>query len=138
MSIRKRKRSNGVFKAILRILFGRRRQENLARFYRICQTGYTHNETGDTMIKQPDLVYIDQGLFTAFIPETKEGEDVWQQLAEHTDGTGKVLTIQAKQIIASLRKAGYSVHKAKKSANKEIETMYQELEALEKEFEIQA
>lgn len=85
------------------------------------------------MTKQPDLVYIDQGLFTAFLPETKEGEEAWRQLAEQTDGTGKVLTIQAKQIIARLRKAGYSVHQTKKPTKSAIEGIFEELE---KEFEL--
>ena len=66
-------------------------------------------------MKTPDLTYKDHGLFTAFYAETKEGEDAWRELASVTDGTGKVLTIQAKQFIASLRKAGYSVSKAKKA-----------------------
>ena len=66
-------------------------------------------------MKTPDITYKDLGLFTAFYPETKEGESAWRELASVTDGTGKVLSIQAKQFVASLRKAGYSVAKAKKA-----------------------
>lgn len=66
-------------------------------------------------MKTPDLTYTDMGLFTMFYPETKEGEQAWRELATVTDGTGKVLTIQSKQFIDSLRKAGYIVQKAKKA-----------------------
>jgi len=66
-------------------------------------------------MKTPDITYKDHGLFTAFYAETKEGENAWRELASVTDGTGMVLTIQAKQFIASLRSAGYVVHKAKES-----------------------
>ena len=66
-------------------------------------------------MKTPDITYKDHGLFTAFYAETKEGESAWRELASVTDGTGKVLTIQAKQVIASLRSAGYVVQKAKES-----------------------
>jgi len=66
-------------------------------------------------MKTPDITYKDHGLFTAFYAETKEGEDAWRELASVTDGTGKVLTIQAKQFISSLRSAGYVVQKAKES-----------------------
>lgn len=61
----------------------------------------------------PDITYKDLGLFTAFYAETKEGEQAWAQLASVTDGTGKVLSIQAKQFIDSLKKAGYIVQKAR-------------------------
>ena len=64
-------------------------------------------------MKHPDITYKDHGLFTAFYAETKEGEQAWCELASVTDGTGKVLTIQAKQFISSLRQAGYIVQKAK-------------------------
>lgn len=61
-----------------------------------------------------DLFYADQGLFTVFIANTKEGEQAWNELAVVTDGTGKVLSVQAKQFIYQLKKAGYSVGKTPK------------------------
>lgn len=61
-----------------------------------------------------DLHYINQGLFTAFVPVSKAGEEAWNELAKHTDGTGKVFTVQAESTIAQLRKAGYTVRKAPK------------------------
>ena len=78
-------------------------------------------------MKTPDITYKDYGLFTAFYAETKEGEEVWRELASVTDGTGKVLTIQAKQFIASLRKAGYTVTKAKK-AEQNLDDIFAELD----------
>lgn len=61
-----------------------------------------------------DLHYINQGLFTAFVPVSKEGEQAWNELSSVTEGTGKVLTVQAKEFIYQLRKAGYTVTKAPK------------------------
>ena len=68
-----------------------------------------------------DITYIDQGLFTAFIPQTKAGEDAFREicrvqgeLSGTDDHTGKVFTIHAKQTIQQLRKAGYKVGKAPK------------------------
>ena len=62
-----------------------------------------------------DLEYIDQGLFTAFIPVSKAGEVAFNQMAEYTDGTGKVLSIHKQGTIQQLRQAGYKVSKAKKT-----------------------
>ena len=78
-------------------------------------------------MKTPDITYKDHGLFTAFYAETKEGENAWRELASVTDGTGKILTIQAKQFIASLRKAGYTVTKAKK-AEASLDEIFSELD----------
>ena len=79
-----------------------------------------------------DLSYIDQGLFTAFVPNTKEGEQAWNELASVTENTGKVLTVQAKQFISQLRKAGYTVSKAKpvKLTLKDLDAMLDELDGL--------
>lgn len=77
-----------------------------------------------------DLTYQTIGMFTQFLPETKEGEQAWRELATVTQGTGKVLTIQAKQFISDLRKAGYKVTKAKtvKFDEKEFDSFLEELE----------
>lgn len=66
------------------------------------------------MTKQYDLEYRTDGFFTAFFPNTPQGESAWRTIAEQTDGTGKVFTAQAAGTIAQLRKAGYSVRKAPK------------------------
>ena len=62
-----------------------------------------------------DLTYIESGLFTQFIAETKDGEGVWNQIALAMGGNAKVLTMHKKQVLAQIRKAGYSVKKASKS-----------------------
>lgn len=61
-----------------------------------------------------DLTYINQGLFCAFIPNTQAGETAWRELAEHTDGTGKVLMMHKQSTITQLRMAGYTVGKEQK------------------------
>ena len=61
-----------------------------------------------------DLEYIDHGMFTSFIPVSKAGEVAFNQMAEYTDGTGKVLSIHKQSTILQLRHAGYKVGKAKK------------------------
>lgn len=74
-----------------------------------------------------DLTYIDQGLFTAFMPESKAGEDAFRAICKaQVDHTGKVLTAHAKATIAQLRKAGYSV----KKQGKVVEISDDELAAL--------
>ena len=60
-----------------------------------------------------DIEYMDQGLFTAFLPVSKAGEVAFNQMAEYTDGTGKVLIIHKQSTIQQLRQAGYKVGKAK-------------------------
>lgn len=62
-----------------------------------------------------DIEYIDHGMFTSFIPMSKAGEVAFNQLAEYTDGTGKVLTMYKQSTILQLRRAGYKVGKAKKA-----------------------
>ena len=74
-----------------------------------------------------DLTYKNQGMFTAFMPESKAGEDAFRAICKaQGDHTGKVLTVHAKATIAQLRKAGYSV----KKQGKVTEISADELEAL--------
>lgn len=60
-----------------------------------------------------DLEYINTGLFTRFMPNTAAGEDAWREIANQ--GHEAILSIHAKNVIFQLRKAGYSVAKAKKA-----------------------
>ena len=53
-------------------------------------------------------------MFTAVLPVSKAGEVAFNQMAEYTDGTGKVLSIHKQSTIQQLRQAGYKVGKAKK------------------------
>lgn len=64
-----------------------------------------------------DIEYIDHGMFTSFLPTSKAGEVAFNQMAEYTDGTGKVLSIHKQSTIQQLRQAGYKVGKAKKEGN---------------------
>lgn len=77
-----------------------------------------------------DIEYIDDGMFITFVPNTPEGEQVWRQLAESTDGTGKVFAIHAKQVVQDMRKAGYTVRKAKPASKKDINKMLKEFDEL--------
>lgn len=74
-----------------------------------------------------DLEYITTGLFTRFMPNTPAGEAAWAEMAKD-DGCAAVLTTHAKAVIAQLRKAGYSVAKAKKPTQS-IEQILAELGA---------
>lgn len=78
-----------------------------------------------------DIHYINQGLFTAFIPQSKSGEDAFREICRvQGDHTGKVLTIHAKQTIQQLRKAGYKVGKASKQkpmTDDELDSLLDEL-----------
>lgn len=67
--------------------------------------------------KSPDLTYREADGFTVFVPETDAGKEAWNEMANDTDGTGKVLTIHAKSTIAQLRAAGYVVEKSKNTAS---------------------
>lgn len=74
-----------------------------------------------------DLAYINQGMFTAFVPVSKAGEIAWNEIAKHNEGTGKVLSIHAASTIAQLKIAGYKVSKAKKQAPIDADEMLKEL-----------
>jgi hypothetical protein len=75
-----------------------------------------------------DLVYHKQGLFTAFISQSKAGDDAWRELASQTAGTGKVFTAQLPAALSALRAAGYAVSKAQKPSKREIDNLMAELE----------
>lgn len=77
-----------------------------------------------------DIEYIEGGMFVTFVPNTHEGVKVWKQLAGATEGTGKVLAMQAKQVIKDIRKAGYTVRKAKPISKKDVNKMLDEFDEL--------
>ena len=60
-----------------------------------------------------DIEYKNYGLFTSFYPITDKGRSAWIELANQTDGTGKVPFHHEKSTIAQFRAAGYIVHKSK-------------------------
>ncbi|ABO60625.1 hypothetical protein LA345_39065 (plasmid) [Burkholderia vietnamiensis] len=80
---------------------------------------------------KPDLTYrkVDD-MFTMFYPETPAGETAWNQMAEHTDGTGKVLHAQVESTIQQLREAGYTVEPAV-APDQGIDDVLAELDALD-------
>ena len=77
-------------------------------------------------MKQADLEYINTGFFTRFMPNTPAGEDAWRVMAKE-DGVAAVLTAHAKSVIAQLRRAGYSVAKAK-PVKESLDNILKELE----------
>ena len=83
-----------------------------------------------------DLTYSEQGLFTAFFPVSKAGEDAWQEIAKQTGGTGKFYTVQLPAVKASLKAAGYIVKPApklsKKQSEAEIDAIMAEIEEMER------
>lgn len=79
-------------------------------------------------MKTPDLEYIKTGLFTHFMPNTTAGEDAWRVM--HEANSDAVLSTHAKSVIGQLRRAGYSVAKAKKPTQS-IDEILAELEELE-------
>lgn len=80
-----------------------------------------------------DIEYIEDGMFITFFANTTEGEHAWRQLAESTDGTGKVFAIHAKQVMQDMRKAGYTVRKAKPISKKDTDKMLKEFDELFRE-----
>ena len=77
-----------------------------------------------------DIQYIEQGLFTSFVPTSQDGEKLWLQLINQNSGSGKILTIHAKSVISQIEKAGYTVSKAGKVSSKDIKGILKELENL--------
>ena len=62
---------------------------------------------------KPDLTYLKTGFFTTFFPESKDGENVYKEMIEQ-NGSPKILTRDLKNTLYQIKKAGYSVQKAKK------------------------
>lgn len=60
-----------------------------------------------------DLEYTHDVMFTRFYPNTEAGKGAWRSMAQQ-DGVAAVLTMHAKSVISQLKKAGYTVSKAKK------------------------
>lgn len=77
-----------------------------------------------------DLIYTQNALFTTFYAQTKEGEQAEYQIAVKFDGLPQVFNFHAKSTIRQLRKAGYTVAKAKKPTKADFEAIYKEMDAL--------
>ena len=64
-----------------------------------------------------DLIYTQNGFFTRFVPNTKEGEEAYNEIYRIT-GDGAVRNDHLKTTLKQLRDAGYKVSKAKVSKSK--------------------
>lgn len=76
-----------------------------------------------------DITYTQDGMFTRFYPETKDGEVVWNEMANQMGGTAAVLNFEANKVIAQIRAAGYKVAKAKK-VTQSIDEILAELDVM--------
>lgn len=79
------------------------------------------------MKKTPDLTYITIGIYTRFFPETDAGKIAWLTMAKD-DGVAAIYSCHTDNVLRQLRKAGYSVAKAKPSTMS-IDDILAELEA---------
>lgn len=73
-----------------------------------------------------DLTYIQDKMFTRFMPESTAGEDAWCEMASKMNGVAAVFNFEATKVISQLRKAGYKVGKAKPEpipSNEEIDEL---------------
>lgn len=68
-------------------------------------------------MKDVDLTYTQDSLFTRFFPESKIGESAWNEIAKYHGGVANIPNNQSKSTISQLRRAGYVVVKATKVAN---------------------
>jgi len=57
-----------------------------------------------------DLTYIQEKIFTKFIPNTKAGEEAWNVMQK--DGVASVYNQHAEDVIKQLTDAGYTVEKS--------------------------
>lgn len=69
-----------------------------------------------------DLIYTQNGFFTRFVPNTKEGEEAYREIYRVT-GDGVLRNDHLKATLKQLRKAGYKVSKAKISKVKKEKVM---------------
>jgi len=76
-----------------------------------------------------DISYKNYGLFTQFYPESKSGEQAYNELASQNEGVANILTIHSKDVIKQLRQAGYKVGKTK-PCNMSIDDILKELDNL--------
>ena len=61
-----------------------------------------------------DLYYTTDGFFVTLIPNTKEGESVWNEIAKSFDGVAKFPAHMKDNIFMQIRHAGYKIRKAPK------------------------
>ena len=79
-------------------------------------------------MKNPDLTYRRDGMFTRFFAETEVGAVAWRQIAEQCEGVAAVFCWQEADTLRQLRAAGYVVRMAK-TPEMTIDEILSELEA---------
>lgn len=75
-----------------------------------------------------DFTYTRDGMFTALLPENDAAVRAWNELAAETDGTGKVFNHHFPQLRAALKRAGFTVKKARKVKPGELDAILDELD----------
>ena len=74
-----------------------------------------------------DLEYKTSGMFTFFIPISAEGCIAWNEMALHTEGTGKIYSTHLESTLKQLRDAGYIVKECKTvDSKKEIDVIFED------------
>ena len=75
---------------------------------------------------QTDLSYTTGDMWTKFYPNTEAGELAYRKMMDE-NGVAAVLNIHAKNVIAQIKKAGYSVAKSKPVS---LDTIFSEFDEL--------
>lgn len=78
-----------------------------------------------------DIIYTQDKMFTRFIPLTKDGEYIYNEIAKRMEGVATVLTMDCDRVCKQIRKAGYSVRKAVKedcASDEDIDQLLKQLE----------
>lgn len=58
-----------------------------------------------------DLYYITDGFYITLIPNTKDGEYIWNEIAAKFDGVAKFPVLMGASIFKQIKDAGYTVRK---------------------------
>lgn len=74
-----------------------------------------------------DFEYIDQGLFITLIPITKDADAIWNQIHDVFQNC-KIPILSWPSVRSQLRKAKYSVRKAKPVSDMELYKILKELD----------
>ena len=77
-----------------------------------------------------DLNYTTDGFFIMLVPNTKDGEYIWNEVAKAFDGVAKFPVHMKAGIFKQIKDAGYSIRKKRKS-NKNLDQILSELDDLE-------
>tara|TARA_R110000868_G_C10972986_1_gene771176 strand:- start:53923 stop:54345 length:423 start_codon:yes stop_codon:yes gene_type:complete len=62
--------------------------------------------------REIDISYSKDKMFTTFYSESKDGEEIWRNMAEKMNGVAKVFNFEASAVIKQIRNAGYIVKKS--------------------------